>query len=358
MRPRTSSALTPLFIVGFAVLFAGAFLPDSAAQAQSNRRNTQDTSARTYTVRGAVRSAVNDVAIEMVRVDLVRFTGETVGSTFTRSNGDFEFASVRNGEYFIDVKHHGHEAVREKIEVMNSSRVGIFIFIRPLDLGNPTSKDPSVSARDLTIPKKAAEAYNKGMEQLVRKSSPEGSLRHFDKAVVELDSYYEALHMRAVAYFQMGRLEDAARDFRASIEKSSRRYAEPYFGLAAMDTQGQKYAEAAELARQGLALDADSWRGHFELARAQMGLNKLDDAAVSIGHARQRKPDYADVHLVSANISMRRQDAPALLRDLDEYLKLQPTGPMADQARKMRDSIRSRLAAQAQSTAPPAEKKP
>ena len=97
MRPRTSSALTPLFIVGFAVLFAGAFLPDSAAQAQSNRRNTQDTSARTYTVRGAVRSAVNDVAIEMVRVDLVRFTGETVGSTFTRSNGDFEFASVRNG---------------------------------------------------------------------------------------------------------------------------------------------------------------------------------------------------------------------------------------------------------------------
>lgn len=330
--------------------------PQGAARAQT-RRNPEASQVRTFQIRGSVRSAVNDMPIEMVRVDLKMFTGETVSSSITRSNGEFEFSGLRGGEYHLDVAHPGYEPLRERIEIMNSSRAGVFLFIKPLD-APLLSKDPAVSARELTIPRKASDSFNKGMEQLLLKHAAEASLRHFDKAISLLDTYYEAHHMRGIAYFQLGRLQEAEQEFRTSLEKSHNQYPEPYFGLAAL-LMGQKdFAGAVESIRQGLALDPNSWRGHLELARAQMSLSQIPEAAASIDRARQLKPDFPDIHLISANINLRRQDGPALLRDLEEYLKLKPEGPQADQAKKMREAIRLSMAAgeMPQGTPPPAKK--
>jgi len=330
----------------------------NAAWAQSSRRNAPDTSTRSYTIRGAVRSAMNDQILQMVRVDLMRFTGETISTVFTRSNGDFEFTGLGPGEYYLDIKHDGFEPMREKVEIMSSSRVGVYIFLRPLNEVHTVAKSPAVSARDLAIPKKAAEAYNKGMEQMVLKNSPEASLKFFDKAIEALPTYYEAHHMRAVANLQLGRLEEAENGFRASMERSDNKYAEPYFGLAALQTTAKRFDQAVTYATQGLAIDNDAWRGHFEMARALAGLTQYDRAAQAIAEARQRKQDYADIYLVSANINMHLQDAKALLTDLDTFLKLQPEGPMAEQARKMRESIRGRMAVAQPASTPPPEKKP
>lgn len=351
LRPLSCSRIAIAARLSLVTLAVAVLLPQSIF-AQTNRRNVPDTTTRTYLVRGSVRSAVDDQPIQMVRVDLVRFTGETVGTMFTRSNGDFEFTGLRSGEYIIDVKHEGFEPVRERVDIMNSSRVGVFVFLKALPSSRPGVSGPPVSARELSLPRRATEAFNKGLQQL-GKSSPEASLKHFDKALDEHDAYYEAHHMRAVAYFQLGKLAEAEKDFRASIEKSNNKYAEPFFGLAALDINAKKFTEALQFAEQGLGIDQDSWRGYFELARAQMGLNQLDAAAKSIAEARQRKQDYPDLYLVSANINMRRQNAPALLDDLDHFLKLQPEGPMADQARKMSADIRQRMAAaQAQKPQP------
>jgi hypothetical protein len=42
-----------------------------------------------------------------------------------------------------------------------------------------------------------------------------------------------------------------------------------------------------------------------------------------------------------ANIHIQRKDYPALVRDIDEYLRLSPSGPEADQARKTREHVQS-----------------
>ena len=68
-----------------------------------NRPGTIDTSPRTFFVRGQLRSADDGRVIEMVRVDLKRFTGEVVGTSVTRSNGEFEFNAVPSGSYQIVV---------------------------------------------------------------------------------------------------------------------------------------------------------------------------------------------------------------------------------------------------------------
>ena len=314
---------------GSLVILLALFIPASTAQAQA-RRNPDTPSARTYQLRGSVRSALNDMALEMVRVDLKMFTGETVSAAITRSNGEFEFSGLRSG---------------------------VFLFIRPLD-ALPTSKDPAVSARDLVIPGRARSAFDKGMDQLLLKHAPEASLRHFDKALEQFPTYYEARHMRGIAYFQLGRLAEAEQEFRAALEMSEHKYPEPYFGLGALRMGERKFQEAVDTIYLGLAIDPESWRGHLELARALLEMNQVPAAAASIEKARQLRPDFPDVHLISANINMRRQDGPALLRDLDEYLKLKPDGPQADQAKKMRESLRMRLAAAETTPGTPAPKKP
>jgi tetratricopeptide (TPR) repeat protein len=101
--------------------------------------------------------------------------------------------------------------------------------------------------------------------------------------------------------------------------------------------------EAEALSRQGVALDASSWHGHFELARALSALKKAEEAEKSATQARDLKPDNPAAYLVLANIHIQLRDLPALVKDLDGYLKLSPAGPEADQARKTRDEVQAAM---------------
>ena len=60
--------------------------------------------------------------------------------------------------------------------------------------------------------------------------------------------------------------------------------------------------------------------------------------------AHKRNPDHPQLHLLLANIHIRKRDYPALLKDLDSYLKLAPDSPTSDQARQTREKVRRALA--------------
>jgi len=53
------------------------------------------------------------------------------------------------------------------------------------------------------------------------------------------------------------------------------------------------------------------------------------------------KPDNPSVYLLLANILIHQRDYPALLKDLDAYLKLVPSGPDSEQARRTRDDLQT-----------------
>jgi hypothetical protein len=58
---------------------------------------------RTFFVHGSIRDNDDNRPLEMIRVDLRTITGETVGTAFSRSNGEFEFHGVPNGVYYVVV---------------------------------------------------------------------------------------------------------------------------------------------------------------------------------------------------------------------------------------------------------------
>ena len=168
-------------------------------------------------------------------------------------------------------------------------------------------------------------------------------LPRFQRAIKDFPNFYEAYAQEGNAYTSMGELGPAEEAIRKSIALSSNQYAEAFFQLAGLLNNTKRFSEAEPLARQGVALDVSSWRGHFELARALSALKRPEEAEKSATQARDLKPDNPAAYLVLANIHIQLRDYAALLKDLDSYLKISPTGPEADQARKTRDDLQAAM---------------
>jgi tetratricopeptide (TPR) repeat protein len=195
-----------------------------------------------------------------------------------------------------------------------------------------------VSVRELSIPPKAHQVFKKGIERLARNDAA-GSLPHFQRAVAEFASYYEAYFEIGAADLKLGRITEAETAFRRSIELSGSRYEYPMFALGAiLDNQG-RYAEAEEVIRRGLDLNPDAWNGHYFLGMALFGLNRLDEAEESVREALRQKPDTVESLRLIVNIHIRKRNYSALLEDLDEYLKLDPDSSFGEIARADRDAV-------------------
>jgi len=86
------------------------------------RQPSGGAAVRTFYVRGTVRNNDTSQPIEMLKVDLKKLTGEVVSTSFTRTNGEFDFSGVTNGMYYIVIEEKGYEPVREGVEVFNAPR--------------------------------------------------------------------------------------------------------------------------------------------------------------------------------------------------------------------------------------------
>lgn len=312
---------------------------------------------RTFNIRGSLRLASTHAGVEMIRVDLKRFTGETVNSTYTRSNGDFEFAGLSSGNYILEVVEEGYEPIRESIELFGTGRAGIFLYLRePLKLGQGTSTAPSVPAHELALSSKASSALNKGRHELFQNKNPKGSLKHFQRLVQEAPGFYEAHYYMGVAYADAGRILEAEAALRSAIA-GAEPHAPSYVTLASILCNQDRFAEAEPLARKAVELEPDAWPGHFELARSLFGLNRTPEALASAQAALEKKKDSPDLHLLLANIHMRRRDAPSLLAALDSYLALRPEGSMSDQVRATRKQLLENME-RARAARPPSKQPP
>jgi len=200
----------------------------------------------------------------------------------------------------------------------------------------------AVSVRELSIPPKALHSFRQGIEFLAKKD-PAGSLPHFQRAVREFPRYYEAYCKIGVADLKLWRIEDAEQAFRKSIDLSGAQYAPPLLALGAILVSEKKFVEAEGVARKALDLNPTSWSGHYYLASALLGLNRLEEAERSVREALRLKADSAESLRLLVDIHAHEGEYGALVADLDEYLKLDPNSPTGDRARALRDRVQRML---------------
>jgi predicted Zn-dependent protease len=317
----------------------------------------QNRQRNSFSIAGTVRDDSDEHSLESVRVDLKQSTGILVNTTFTRGNGEFEFGGLSNGDYFIEIDAKGYDSYRESISIFNAPRTGLTVSLRRPLAVETINNSGQVSAHQLAAPHKAHDYYDKGLSLLYGKSDFRGAIGQFERAIKEYPNYYEAYAQIGGAYINLGDSSAAEPPLRKSIEMSSNQYSEAFLLLAGLCNNMNRYPEAEELARKGMALDSSSWHGYYELARALSGLKQPEEAEKNAVQARNLKPDYAQLWLVLANIHIQLRNYNALLQDLDGYLKMSPTGPEADQARKTREQVQAAMQ-KAQTQSPQAQPQP
>jgi tetratricopeptide (TPR) repeat protein len=296
-----------------------------------------------FSIGGVIRDDTNQRGMESIQVVLKGATGTPVATAFTRDNGDFQFDGLRDGDYTIEVKVKDYDQFQQQVSISGASRLGISIFLARSVKGVTPGLQLSISAHQLSVPHKAHDEFEKGMTLIYLKADYRGAIAQFQLAIRDFPTYYEAYAEEGSAYFQLQDLGHAEEALQKSIDLSAGQYADAMFTMASILTDTKRYAEAEDVSRRGISVDASSWRGPFELARALTAMKKTEEAEKSAQKSRDLMPDNPPVYLLLANIHIQRKDYPALTRDLDDYLRLAPIGPEADQARKTREHVQALL---------------
>jgi hypothetical protein len=349
---RRSSAL----LISIPALLVLAFLLSPAMEAQRRSMPSSSpfpdsdglgggisaTRSRSFSISGVVADSESHVRLDGVRVDLQGMTGGMLATAFTTDRGNFQFNNVGPGTYELVFENAGYSEDRERLEI-DSPVMGMTVQLRKLQSGIAPGGSPTVSVRELSMPGKAREAMAKGMTLLYRKSDYPGSIKEFQRAIHAYPDYYEAYAQIGMAYIKMKDPKNAEEALRKSIDLSHDQYADGFALLSALLASEKRYADAEPLARKAVDIAPESWHAQSELAQALLGLDRADEAEKYAQAAAELQPNNSTLPLLLADIHMILHNDPALLDDLNKYLKLAPNGPYAEQVRKQREEIKQRL---------------
>ena len=319
-------------------------LPTSLWPQGQQNPSVGDRRSRPLFIRGQVRSAETEMTLDMVRLNLERPQGGIVQQKFTDSNGSFEFAGIPGGNYRIIASRDGYEDATMDVELFSVPRSAVMVYMQPKRTEAHNTSDTLVSARYYAIPKKARKEYEKGVEQLFEKRNYDLSVVHFRKAIELYPDYYEAYSSLGIALLDLKNLDEAKTCFLKSIELNDKN-AQPYFALGGLYNSQQHFGQAEEILLKGVAVDGRAWQGHFELGKAYWGMGNWARAEEHALRAQEIYQGFPSLHLLLANIYLRKQAYPQALTALDTFLKLAPNSPMSVEVRQVADKLRANLTA-------------
>jgi len=187
----------------------------------------------------------------------------------------------------------------------------------------------TVSARELAMPHKAIDAFNKGV-QLLAKGDSQGSILYFQK-VIELAPEV-SYHNLALAYYRLRQFDAAEEYFQKSIDLSKGAFAPSLFGLSMILYRRADLRHAQDLVERGLLITPGSGLGKYCLGLVQFSLGKLNDAERNALDALRYDAAQTDAYLLLAHIHERLQNPEAVIANVRSYFKLSPNHELQSDA--------------------------
>jgi tetratricopeptide (TPR) repeat protein len=169
------------------------------------------------------------------------------------------------------------------------------------------------------MPRKAACAFDKGVNFLLVKQQPLESLPYFQKAIELAPNLFPAYHNIALAQYKLRRFDDAAKNFEKAIALSKGSFASSFVGLALTLYGRGQVSEAQRVVQHALLVDPLSANGKYCLGLTQYSLGRTADAQSSAFEALAIDPRLADAHLLLAHVHERLHDPNAVVADVNAY---------------------------------------
>ncbi|HEV7681486.1 MAG TPA: tetratricopeptide repeat protein [Pyrinomonadaceae bacterium] len=301
--------------------------------AQRDRDTYSNASANAVEVVGQVRLVETGLPANRISVRLERFGGGLIDQMETDSGGRFRFANLARGYYKIVVNAPGFRATQQDADLQVVYRAYLVFELTSEKAGAMTLID----VVDARAPAGAREALVRGREALSKKSYPE-AIEQLQKAITSYPAFYEAHLLLGTAFVDQREWRKAEVAFQAALElKASSATAK--LALGEVYWRQHRLDEAEKTLLEGLKLDEKSWHGYFTLARLYWDQENIAKAAPAIGHTLQLKPDFAEAHLLAGNVLLKVNQQQRAAAEYQEYLRLEPKGEFAVQARELIEKL-------------------
>jgi Tfp pilus assembly protein PilF len=193
----------------------------------------------------------------------------------------------------------------------------------------------TVSARELAMPHKAVDAFNKGVQLLV-KGDPQGSLVYFRKVIaLAPDASFRPYHNLGLAYYRLAQFDAAEEYFQKSIDLSKGAFAPSLFALAMLSYRRTDLHHAQDLIERGLLFNPSSSLGKYCLGLVQFSLGNLNAAERNALDALRYDAAQTDAYLLLAHIHERQLNPEAVIANVQSYFKLSPNHDLDSDAQRL-----------------------
>ncbi len=259
-------------------------------------------------------------------------------------DGRFTLKNLPAGTYMliVDVPHAGE--VRRTVEVgpsLADSRGTIAVSIK-FDSAGPVDRKQVISAVELSVPENARREYDKAQKYLSR-ADTKGAISCLNRAV-EIAPQYSAAwnHLGTIAY-QTKQYLRAEEYFREALRQDPEAYS-PLVNLGgALLSQG-KIEDSLAINQRAVRATPDDPLAHSQLGQSYYFLGKLDEAEQHLRQARVLDPSHFSCPQVFlAEIYARRNQLPAAIAAIEEFLKLHPDSDLVPRMQKALADARARL---------------
>jgi tetratricopeptide (TPR) repeat protein len=292
-----------------------------------------------FGISGRAYDEQSQQVLSHVEVTLRGASGVMQAQVLTNESGRFDFSSLARGNYQLEARMNGYEPYSSAISVGGGETRGMTIYLKRSTANQETPNGSTVSAHELSMPRKARDLMYSGKQKIYYGKNLDGGLKDFQDAVAIAPDYYEAYYQIGMTYLELAKRDDAENNFRKSMELSKDTYGEPVIGMGTILLDKTDNAGGEKMIRRGLELSPNFWLGYYELGRACLAENQLAEANKAGEQARSLMPNAAIIYRLLANVHMREKDYPALLADIDAYLKIDPNSPAGAHAKEMRAEV-------------------
>jgi Flp pilus assembly protein TadD len=266
--------------------------------------------------------------------------GGPAGDCTTADGGKCQFNVGSSGVYMVRMAEPGFKEVIERVELIGMSQGYVVIELKPLLAEKAQEATPApgggsdlISLLDLSVPDSARQEFQKGQSALKENKLDDG-ISHLHKALKVYEAFPQAYALLGSAYLEQKNLKSAQEALHRAIELDAK-FPDAYLELGAVLNQNKEYPQAETVLLKGLELKPEAAGGHYELAKTYWALGRWRDAAPHARSAVAGMPDLAPAHALLGNIMLREANAPGALHEYQEYLRLDPNGPMATGVRDM-----------------------
>lgn len=274
---------------------------------------------------------------------------------FTSRDGKFNFVQLSPGHYTVSVRVPGYKQEQQSVDLVQSQSEYMLFRLKP-DASTANKPQPTPAVMEANVPPEARKEFEQAEADLAsnKKESTENAIRHLEKAIAIYPKFVEAELRLGTTYMDLQEWDKAEQALRKAIETDPKAV-NAYFALGELYLQQKKYDQAEKVVHDGLAIESRSARAHLTLARVYWDevadvkdeakwRPPLEKSYEEVKQALALDPNLAGAHLLKGNLLFKVRRAEDALHEYEEYLRLDPKGPAAEQVRQRVDRIKKALA--------------